>query len=279
MPDPTRSAARTARRRHYLMCPPEFFEVSYSINPWMDVAKPVDPALAVAQWQRLHDIYVELGHRISLLPPQPGLPDMVFTANGATVVDDRVLLARFRYPQRVPETAAYRTWFGTHGGTVRDPVWINEGEGDYLLVGERLLAGTGFRSERRAHAEAQRFLGRPVVGLTLVDPLYYHLDTALAVLSEDEIMYNPAAFSVDSQAVLRDLYPDAIRATAADAAVFGLNAVSDGRHVVLPEAATGLRHELRDRGFEPIGVDVTELNKAGGAVKCCTLELRGPTFE
>lgn len=42
---------------------------------------------------------------------------------------------------------------------------------------------------------------------------------------------------------------------------------------MLPEAATGLSGSLRARGFEPIGVDMAELLKAGGSVKCCTLEL------
>jgi N-dimethylarginine dimethylaminohydrolase len=123
-------------------------------------------------------------------------------------------------------------------------------------------------------AEAQEFFGRPVIGLELVDPRYYHLDTALGVLDGDEIMYYPQAFSPGSQAVLRRLFPDALIATEEDAAALGLNAVSDGRHVLLPLAATGLFQPLRDRGFEPIGVDVSELHKAGGSVKCATMELR-----
>jgi N-dimethylarginine dimethylaminohydrolase len=117
-------------------------------------------------------------------------------------------------------------------------------------------------------------LGLPVTSLTLVDPRYYHLDTALAVLNDDEIMYFPEAFSTASRRRLEALYPDAVRASAADAAVFGLNAVSDGRYVILPQAATGLTAQLRERGYEPIGADLSELLKGGGSVKCCTLELR-----
>ncbi len=66
----------------------------------------------------------------------------------------------------------------------------------------------------------------------------------------------------------------AVLADEADAVVLGLNAVSDGRHVVLPAAAVGLAAQLRDRGYEPIGVDLSELLKAGGSVKCCTMEIR-----
>lgn len=265
---------RVARPRHFLMCPPVFFDVTYSINPWMDVAKPVDTALAVAQWERLRDTYRELGHQVSEMTPVDGLPDMVFTANGATVLEDCVLLAKFRYPQRAEETDAHRGWFRDAGFVdVRDARFINEGAGDYLALGRRVLAGTGFRTDPRSHAELQGMTSRQVVSLTLVDPNYYHLDTALAVLDDDDIMYFPEAFDGKSVDVLRELYPDAILATATDAAVFGLNAVSDGRNVVLPQPATALIGKLRRRGYHVTGVDVSELHKAGGAVKCCTLDL------
>jgi N-dimethylarginine dimethylaminohydrolase len=273
---PRRSAHRPERRkqpRHYLMCPPTYFDVTYAINPWMDPRKPVDAGLALAQWERLVELYLEHGHRVSLIEPVEGLPDMVFAANGATVVAGRVLLARFRYAQRAPETRAVREWFGARAFLeVRDAELVNEGEGDYLLAGAQLLAGTGFRTDRRSHGEAQELFGQPVISLTLVDPRFYHLDTALAVL-DDTVMYYPSAFSPGSRSVLRRLYPDAIIATAADAETFGLNAVCDGRTVILPQAATHLIDELRARGFDPIGVDVSELMKAGGAVKCCTLEI------
>ncbi|MFD8708671.1 dimethylarginine dimethylaminohydrolase family protein, partial [Kitasatospora sp. NPDC059648] len=129
-------------------------------------------------------------------------------------------------------------------------------------------------TDQRSHYEAQEFFGLPVTSLTLVNPEHYHLDTALAVLSDTEVMYFPEAFTPGSRSVLEQLFPDAVHADPQDAAVFGLNAFSDGLNVVLPQAATGLIERLRERGFNPIGVDTTELLKAGGAVKCCTLELR-----
>jgi N-dimethylarginine dimethylaminohydrolase len=261
-------------RRQYLMCPPEHFDVRYSINPWMDPTKPVDSGLAMAQWDRLRETYLALGHQVHLIEPLPGLPDMVFAANGATVIGNQVLVANFRYPQRTAEAPAYRDWFTANGYEVLgEPRFINEGQGDYLVEGERLLAGTGFRTDRLSHDEAQELYGLPVVSLTLVDPSFYHLDTALAVLGEGRIMYHPSAFSIGSQRVLRRLYPDAILADRRDAEAFGLNAVSDGVNVVLPQVATGLIQQLREQGFNPIGLDMSELHKSGGAVKCCTLEL------
>jgi N-dimethylarginine dimethylaminohydrolase len=271
---------RTAAPRRYLMCPPVHFSVSYSINPWMDPTKPVDPALALFQWEDLRDRYRALGHTVEVLDAVPGLPDMVFAANGATVVDGRVLGARFANDERAGEAPAHLAWFRAHGFTaIHEPEAVNEAEGDFAVTGSFILAGQGFRSSLHSHAEAQEFFGRPVIGLELVNPHYYHLDTALAVLDDrrDEIMYYPDAFSPGSRAVLARLFPDALLATADDAAVLGLNAVSDGRNVLLPRAATGLRGPLRARGFEPVPVDLSELHKAGGSVKCCTMELRPPS--
>ncbi|MFC0007299.1 dimethylargininase [Micromonospora siamensis] len=266
---------RTASRRHYLMCPPTYFTVSYSINPWMHPDRPTDTDVAVAQWERLRDLFLDLGHRVDLIEPIPGLPDMVYAANGATVLDDKVVVANFRHAERAGESAAYKEWFQNHGDyDVVPAAHINEGEGDYLVSGTRILAGTGFRSDPAAHQEAEDVLGAPVVGLTLVDPRYYHLDTALSILTEDLIAYLPEAFAPASREVLAQLYPDAVIADPDDAAVFGLNAVSDGRHVVLPKAADRLAAKLAERGFEPVGVDLSELLKGGGSAKCCTLELR-----
>ncbi len=154
---------------------------------------------------------------------------------------------------------------------------MNEGEGDftYLAGPDLILAGHGFRTDPRAHAEAQDVLGRPVVGLRLVDPRFYHLDTALFVLDDNTICYYPGAFSAGSQRVLGRLFPDAVLATEADALAFGLNAVSDGRNVILPATAVALGATLADRGYLPVHVDLSELLKGGGSVKCCTAELRG----
>ncbi len=272
-PDPT--VERTARRRRYLMCRPEHFAVSYAINPWMRPGVPVDVDLAVVQWEELRCTYLDLGHRVDLIDAVPGLPDMVYAANGATVVDGVVYGARFRHVERAPEADAHRAWFSAAGfGDVDVPEFVNEGEGDLLVAGEVILAGSGFRTDPRAHAEAGRVLRRDVVPLQLVDPRFYHLDTALAVLDETTIAWLPEAFAPESRAVLRDRYPHAVLATQADAAVLGLNAVSDGRHVVVAAEATDLIAALDERGFIPVPVAMSELLKGGGGPKCCTLEVR-----
>jgi N-dimethylarginine dimethylaminohydrolase len=265
--------ARAASVRRYAMTPPKFFAVEYAINPWMDVSTPVDVDRALAQWEGLRQTYLRLGHHVDVIEPVAGLPDMVYAANGGFVARDIAIVARFKYAERAGESRAYATWMSSLGYRPVSTRHINEGQGDLLKVGDTVLAGCGFRTDRRAHSEIAALLGMPVATLELVDPRFYHLDTALAVLDDNTIAFYPPAFSEPAQEQLRALFPDAIVVGSADAYVLGLNVVSDGLHVVLPSAATGFAAQLRAAGFEPIGVDLSELLKGGGSVKCCTLEV------
>ena len=265
---------REARTDHFLMCPPTHFAVTYAINPWMDPRRPVDRDRAIRQWTGLRAAYEALGHTVEVVAPEPGLPDMVYAANSAFVLDGIALLARFQHPQRRGEEPAYARWFAAHGFTVIQPDHVHEGEGDLVLAGDTILAGSGFRTDPAAHREVARIFDREVVGLELVDPRFYHLDTALFALGPDQVAYFPGAFSPASRRVLRARYPDAVVADEADARAFGLNAICDGRHVFLPAPAEGMAKRLDDAGWVPLPIDLSELLRGGGSVKCCTLELR-----
>lgn len=271
--DVAATTQRSARIRRYAMTAPTFFTVEYAINPWMDTSTPVDTHLAMSQWENLRTTYKELGHAVELVEPVEGLPDMVYAANGGLIVDGKAVVAKFAYPQRAGEAAAYAEWMTRHGFEPVQTRHVNEGQGDLLVAGSIVLAGYGFRTDSRAHDEIAAAVGMPLVSLELVDPRFYHLDTALAVLDDTTIAYYPPAFSDESRVRLLELFPDAIEVATPDAFVLGLNAVSDGLHVVHPATATGFAEQLSDAGFVPIGVDLSELLKGGGSIKCCTLEV------
>jgi N-dimethylarginine dimethylaminohydrolase len=279
----TETPVRVAQHRTYLMCRPEHFVVSYSINPWMEPAKPTDTARAVQQWQTLYDAYVALGHDVHLIDPVPGLPDMVYTANGGFLVDGVAYGPKFRFVERSGEERPFMDWFAGNGYRLAEPVEVNEGEGDFLLVGDIILAGTGFRSTGDSHREIGEVFGREVVSLTLTDPRFYHLDTALTVLDPVQgeggveranIAYLPGAFDDASRAILEERFPDAILVSDADGDVFGLNSASDGLNVFISPRATSFEAQLRERGYNPVLIDLSELLLGGGGIKCCTLELR-----
>ncbi len=209
---------------------------------------------------------------------------MVYTANGGFVIDGRALGVRFRVDERRGEERPFMDWFAANGFEVIEPAEVQEGEGDFLLVGDIILAGTGFRSVGDSHRELADVFAREVVSLRLIDPRFYHLDTAITVLDPVEgpggvaranIAYLPSAFDEPSRRVLAERYPEAILVSDEDGAVFGLNAASDGRHVFISPRATGFSRQLAERGYTPVPVDLSELLLGGGGIKCCTLELRG----
>jgi N-dimethylarginine dimethylaminohydrolase len=257
-----------------LMCRPTHFEVAYEINPWMRCDDPVDPRRAAAQWDRLRELYESLGYEVRLIDPAPGLPDMVFTANGGLAIDGKVALPRFKHPERQGETAVFQSWFRSQGFETFTPRHTFEGEGDALYAAGTIFAGYGFRSSEESHSELHRFFGKPVVSLRLTDPRFYHLDTAVCPLSDETVIYYPPAFDDDGRRALKRSFAHVIEASEEDAAAFGLNAVSDGERVVLSAGAAGLIETLEERRFQPFGVEMTEFRKSGGAVKCCSLELR-----
>lgn len=267
-----RTTARRSRTRRYLVASPAHVDVAYAINAWMDPDAPFDPERAAAQWRTLVATLTSLGHRVDVLPPLPGLPDLVFAANGALVLGRRALLSRYAHPQRQPEAAHHRGWLQQHGIDVVEATAPCEGEGDLLVVGRRVLAGHGFRTAIQAHAQVAALTDREVLSLQLVDPRFYHLDTAIGVVDDATIAWFPDAFTADGRATLQRLYPDAIEVDEHDALLLGCNLVGDGRHVVVPAGVGRLGHDLRARGYEVVEVDLSELLLAGGGPKCCIAE-------
>jgi N-dimethylarginine dimethylaminohydrolase len=271
---------RTASVRTFLMCRPEYFTATSSVSPLLDRTTPADTALAVRQWENLRDTYRLLGHAVTLLDPIPGLVDMVFTGSGGFTLDGQAYVARPISGRSQPQVRAFRDWFESHGFQTHLPGCVNEGEGDFAVVGDVILAGTGFRSRPESHAELAGIFGREVVSLTLVDPRFYHLDLALAVLDSEaesgsgRVAYLPAAFDHASQAVLAKRFPAAIIVDEEEATLFALNSVSDGRHVIVSESAPRYIRQLLAAGYTPVPVDLSELSAVGGGIKSCTQELR-----
>lgn len=276
----TSNRVRTASVRNFLMCAPEHFRAGHPVNSLTNSSTPAGTGLATRQWENLRDTYRLLGHTVSLLDPIPGLADMVFAADGGFSLDGRAYVARFASPGRQPEARAFYDWFNSHGFDTHLPGWVNEGEGDFAVIGGVILAATGFRTERDSHAEIAKIFGREVLSLTLVDPRFTHLAIALAVLDSEaesgpgRIAYFPAAFDHAGQAVLARRFPEAIIVDEEEAALLALNSVSDGRHVVVSESAPRYIRQLLANGYTPVPVDLSVLQNGGGGIKCCTQELR-----
>jgi N-dimethylarginine dimethylaminohydrolase len=257
-----------------LMCPPEHFDVTYEINPWMDVNVPVDRDRAMRQWEVLYETYIKLGAAIEILRPEPRLPDMVFTANAGFVAGNSVLLPRFKSPKRQPETMYYRTWFKSHGYQTFEPDGIIEGRGEVVPVGDYLVAGAKQRADRMGIASLARVTDRQVIVVDLIDPQFYHIDMCMNMLG-GVLAFHPPAFQyathtpnvIDSSIKTYRIYKHDMHAFAINSMVFPCGTI------VMPNCNIPFKQALLDSGSNIVEVDVSEFIKAGGAIKCMTLQL------
>ena len=260
-----------------LMCRPDHYGIEYEINPWMDRRRSSDRALAQQQWERLTGILASLGASIELIEPVAGLPDLVFTANAGVVCHDLFVSSQFRHPQRQGESERFERWFSERGYRVcclknrRD----FEGAGDALFCSDILFAGYLHRSEIHAHQALGRLLECQSLGLELVDPRFYHLDTCFCPLAPGLALYFPAAFDDYGRRVLAEHIPELVAVEEKDAERFGCNAVVVGGNVVLNTGCDALYRRLESLGFAPHPTDLSEFLKAGGSAKCLTLRLDG----
>lgn len=257
------------------MCPPTHFDVSYSINPWMDLSLAVDRDRALRQWEALVAVLRAAGATIELLEPDPQLPDLVFTANLGLVDGHTFIPARMRHRERRPESTRAERWFRARGFDVRalgEDV-VQEGAGDGLPFGDALVTAHGSRSCAGAHVELARIIGGRIVAVRLIDERFYHLDITFSPLDSRSALVVPSAIDPDGARRMSELVPDPIALSGEEAAAFCANSVTVGRTVAMPACTPRLEGELRARGFEPVVVDVSEFLKSGGGPRCLTLAL------
>lgn len=264
------------------MCRPSFYGIQYEINPWMKVTVQANQKLAVEQWTSLCDRIREHNGEIRFIKEQPGLPDMVFTANGGTVIDKEkkiVAIANYHHPERKGEEEWFVQWFSDENWSFFYPSVSYEGAGDALMLNNTLICGTGFRSVAAAHQEVKAACNvDKTLTVKLVDNYFYHLDTCFCPLNDGDYLIYPDAFDPESYAAIEQVQKDAKKGTRIDVPVdearkFACNAVCIDKAVILPEGCPITMHMLERAGYKSVPTNMSEFIKAGGACKCLTLEI------
>jgi N-dimethylarginine dimethylaminohydrolase len=276
-------------KARFLMCAPEHFAVTYAINPWMDPKRwsRDNRALTEAsrkEWSHLHRTMQDLGAEIELVPPVAGLPDLVFTANAAVVLDGKALLARFRHPERQAEEPHYEAAFRalkdrgliTSLGKLPEGI-VLEGAGDCVWDPTRnhFWMGYGQRSGADAQAFVEREFGVDVIALELADARFYHMDTALRPLPGGEVIYYPNAFMAAGRAEIRRRVPaeKRIEIKFEDARLLAANAVSIDNSVMLSRCSDTLRAAIERHGYRVVTTPLGAFLRSGGSAFCLTLRL------
>lgn len=279
--------------------------------------KSVDRTKAIAQWHTFAQFLCRFGVRVLVVPPDPTLPGLVYPANAGFLYPLDVALRSQKkvfylanlLPSRAGEQPVYKEFLEQCGFC---PARVNarfEGEADFFPVGDRyvftygqvetqrfrLRLGLppykrvyGFRSEIDALAELQQIVtGTEVIPLELCDEAYYHGDTVLCAFGLERrflLAYLEALMPSAVQRLREQWKEDVIPLSSADAALYAANSFTlaqNGTHALfMPGGVSArLQDQIRERGVEPITIDVSEfLRKGGGAVKCMIGDL-GPEDE
>ena len=279
----------TTMTARFLMCRPDHFAVDYAINPWMNPQSWASESKILVdasrrEWAALHRVLAGMGAAIELVPPAPHLPDLVFTANAAVVLDRKAVLSRFRYAERRGEEAPFESGFrALQSRGLIDTVeklpdnLVLEGAGDCVWDRTRNMfwMGYGPRSDRDAAGPIEDIFGVDTVALELADARFYHLDTALCPLPRGEIMFVPEAFTREGLARIHERVAPAqrIEVPMEDACRLAANAVCVGGTVVTSHCGAQLRRQLAERGYRVTTTPLSSFLRSGGAAFCLTLRL------
>lgn len=257
-------------------CPPTFYDVTYSINPWMDPSVPVDRNGAWLQWARVVARLAELGESLAFIEPAKGCPDMVFLGDAGLVYGDRFLCSRFRFPEREPEAAHYEKAFAAAGlDVVTMPEGaVLEGLGDVAIADDIAILGYGPRSNAAGFAALASFAPflRVVAEVQLPDPRFYHLATAVVFLDRDTVMYAPQGLTPEGVAAIEAAVPRTLAVSDRDVLEHqACNCIVIGHKVLIDGCSPQLRAALGELGFTVELFPASEFKKGGGSVRCLVL--------
>lgn len=270
-----------------LMATPEHFDVEYVINPHMEGhIGTVNRDKARWQWEVVRDKFRLLGLKVHEIRGEPGLPDMVFTANQSLPFIDakgnrHAIMSIMHSAQRKEEVPYIEQWYRQNGYGIHylDDARVSdfEGMGDAIwhYKNRFLWGGYGYRTSLQAYEAVSDTFGVPVAMLELVHPSFYHLDTCFCVLSDNCVLIYPPAFTPGGLELIHAGFSTVIEAPDREATeLFACNACCpDGKNVIIQKGCKTVNRELKANGFAFHEVDTSEFLKSGGSVFCMKLML------
>ena len=229
---------------------------------------PIDVARAQAQHAAYCSALEALGCALIRLPAEPAFPDSVFVEDVALAFDEVAIATRPGAESRREEGAAVLDVLGSLRPLLRIEAPGTLDGGDVLRIGKRVFVGVSARSNAEGRAQLRALLapfGYTVTDVATRDCL--HLKSAVTQVVDDTVLINPAWLADASP------FTDYTRIEVDPAEEHAANAVRVGTALLYPDCFPKTLQRLRDAGIAVTTVDVSELQKAEGAVTCCSVLL------
>jgi len=259
----------------FLLCPPDYFNIDYSINPWMTGEK-IDIRKAKRQWLDLVAAIQNSGGKVRTIIPSKDYPDMVFTANAGIVKNNTFIISSMKHSERKGESYYFRNWFKKEEYNIVDiiPGVSFEGCGDALVHQDSLIGGYGYRTDLLALEVAAGTFGLSLFDLRLVDPRFYHLDTCFCKISDNKAIYYPEAFHKGDIEKLKGAI-DLIPIAEDDSRLFMCNSLRVNNTLLIPTNHSSIGKTIQNSlGIKTQTVNVSEFLKSGGSIQCLSLRIK-----
>lgn len=261
------------QKRRILVCPPSYYKIAYSINPWMNTEVKIQKSKVKSTYQKLKVLYEKLGAEVLEIKPDPDLPDMVYSANYGFIRGNTFFPSNFKYEERRREAKQAKKYFKDLGFKINEiPKNIFfEGQPDLVLNHTAYFLGWGPRTNMAAKKYFEKILDKPIIDLELIDPYFFHLDNSFMMLDDYTVVYNPKAFSKKALQNIKRHFRHRIKVSEADNQLLACNMVVLGKNIVTNKGISRkLKKQIQDLGYKIYEVDMSEYLKGGGSVKCVT---------
>jgi dimethylargininase len=225
----------------------------------------IDAALARTQHRAYQNALEQLGCKVLSLPEEPDLPDAVFVEDAAVILDEIAIMTRPGAESRRPETASVSEVLTKYRElrSIEPPGTLDGG--DVLRVGKTLYVGSSSRTSRpgiEQLASAASPFGYQVLPVPVVDCL--HFKSAVTLVG-------PRTLLINRRWVDSGYFTEVEFIGVDDQEPSGANALIVGNQLIYPTSFPRTRQRLEARGIRVTSVDVSEIEKAEGAVTCCSL--------
>ncbi len=230
---------------------------------------PVDYARTVRQHREYEAALREAGCRVVSLPPEPDLADSVFVEDVAVVFDEVALLARPGVESRRPEVEKIAPALREYREllTIEAPGTL-EG-GDVLRIGRTVYVGLSGRTNQAGFDQLRAGVSRHGYSAVPVEVRgCLHLKSAVTQVAADTVLINPGWVTPATFGGIRAIEVDPGEA-------YGANGLRVGDGLIYPTSFPRTQERLLRLGIQVLAVDVSELQKAEGAVTCCSLVFVG----
>jgi dimethylargininase len=225
----------------------------------------IDIDLALQQHQQYRSALSLLGCETLTMPTEAGLADSVFIEDTALVLDELAILCRPGAASRRPEVPAVERFLKDYRKleSIRAPGTLDGG--DLLQVGKVIYAGLSTRSNKSGIEQLRSIVGSHGYRvITMETAKCLHLKSAASLIAPNTLLVNPDWISASAFGNCDLVTVDKTEAHAA-------NALLIGTRLIYPSSFPRTAEKLAGLGIKVTSVNVSELQKAEGAVSCCSL--------